>query len=242
MSGTEKVCSCVNFCKGREGLSARYVCALEQKPGKVGVPPTASPKPAPAEPAKTPTDIEALLAQHRATEADLAALKAEREAEKVAPPEALRALVDYECSIHGGWDKEHEAYLNSLLESLHEVVEDISDNEHAAAALRQGTESIMTLRKARDDAREAIIRLSKAAALSTPSSGWQDIETAPKDGRWVLLYSLKWRDGGKPMLIPAMGYWSQASNCWACYDGQIVEPQFWHVLPAPPAGPATEDR
>ena len=40
MSGTEKVCSCVNFCKGREGLSARYVCALEQKPGKVGVPPT----------------------------------------------------------------------------------------------------------------------------------------------------------------------------------------------------------
>lgn len=29
-------CTCVGFCKGRDGLSARYVCSLEGKPGKVG--------------------------------------------------------------------------------------------------------------------------------------------------------------------------------------------------------------
>lgn len=34
----KRECSCTGFCKGRDGLSARYVCALEQKPGKVAAP------------------------------------------------------------------------------------------------------------------------------------------------------------------------------------------------------------
>jgi hypothetical protein len=36
--GSNRECSCQGFCKGRDGLSARYVCGLDGKPGKVGVP------------------------------------------------------------------------------------------------------------------------------------------------------------------------------------------------------------
>lgn len=33
-----KECSCLGYCRGRGGLSSRYLCALEQKPGKVLTP------------------------------------------------------------------------------------------------------------------------------------------------------------------------------------------------------------
>lgn len=115
---------------------------------------------------------EAVLAAPTACQADAAV-----DALLPAPPDVLarvRALanrVDYWQSVYGGWDAEHERYLDSLIESLHEVVEDVSDNEHAAAALRQGTEAIMTLRKARDDARKALIELGTLAAALEPPKG-----------------------------------------------------------------------
>lgn len=33
---TKRECSCVGFCKGRDGLSSRYICAVEGRRGKIG--------------------------------------------------------------------------------------------------------------------------------------------------------------------------------------------------------------
>lgn len=89
-----------------------------------------------------------------------------------APPDdrgTLRAI-EYACSVYGGWDMHHEQYLDSLLDSMHEAVGDAGDgpDEHLAALLRQATEAVTGLRRTRDDARKAIIELSKAA-LAAPA-------------------------------------------------------------------------
>ena len=48
---SEPMCSCAGFCKGRDGLSDRYICGLERKPGKVFTPRDAKKsQPAPQEP------------------------------------------------------------------------------------------------------------------------------------------------------------------------------------------------
>lgn len=48
---SEQMCSCAGFCKGRDGLSDRYICGLERKPGKVFTPRDAKKsQPAPQEP------------------------------------------------------------------------------------------------------------------------------------------------------------------------------------------------
>lgn len=54
-------CSCLGFCRGRDGLSDRYVCALEQRQGKVrSTPPEATPEP------PTPEPCEGTCNPHRA--------------------------------------------------------------------------------------------------------------------------------------------------------------------------------
>lgn len=66
---------------------------------------------------------------------------------------------------------------------------------------------------------------------------WQPIETAPKDGRMLLLV---WRDKqqqGLPMVLE--GYWYAASDGEAFWwsPGQVswkLEPTHWMPLPKPP--------
>jgi len=60
---SEQMCSCAGFCKGRDGLSDRYICGLERKPGKVFTPRDAKKsQPAPQEPS---ADIQAVRELYR---------------------------------------------------------------------------------------------------------------------------------------------------------------------------------
>jgi hypothetical protein len=55
--------------------------------------------------------------------------------------------------------------------------------------------------------------------------GWQPIETAPKDGTWLLLYARHWGE------LPTIGMWSQARNCWQDFDHGLDRPTHWMPLP-----------
>jgi len=70
---------------------------------------------------------------------------------------------------------------------------------------------------------------------------WQPIETAPKDGTWIAL----WSDGSKVQA----GYWGPSyfgsDHKWIQYahrsECEEVEPEptHWQPLPEPPAQPTT---
>lgn len=75
-----------------------------------------------------------------------------------------------------------------------------------------------------------------------PENGWRDIETAPKDGTWILLYA--------PNLPPQLQesvdltHWiaswglSRDDFGWIDQDDRIVvwneDPTHWQFLPEPP--------
>jgi hypothetical protein len=71
-------------------------------------------------------------------------------------------------------------------------------------------------------------KLSEAAALSyqTPLS-WRDIETAPKDGKDVLLAN----DEGLHV-----GWWSMNEWRYKNFYVSIKSPTHWQPLPEPPTG------
>ena len=70
---------------------------------------------------------------------------------------------------------------------------------------------------------------------------WQPIETAPKDGKRVLVYA--WQDG---VSLLGVGFWVQPRTLaelggWICrtlpeqdVDGTFSDPTHWMPLPAPP--------
>lgn len=77
---------------------------------------------------------------------------------------------------------------------------------------------------------------------------WQSIETAPRDGTWVLLFSVP---NEVPSLRPhiADGYWKETSGFMApglWMLGHAVGPSFtpthWRPLPEPPTTLADEGR
>ena len=81
-----------------------------------------------------------------------------------------------------------------------------------------------------DDARvEAIQAALDAAEQRGDARGgqWQDISTAPKDGRWLLVHSVKWGDN------PEVAQWSSYGDGWITME-HAVKPTHWMFLPAPP--------
>ena len=54
---------------------------------------------------------------------------------------------------------------------------------------------------------------------------WQPIDTAPKDGRNVLVFD------GEPE--PYIAWWHLTNAEWRASDG-AVSPTHWHPLPPPP--------
>jgi len=59
---------------------------------------------------------------------------------------------------------------------------------------------------------------------------WQPIETAPKDGKLILVYDTK---------LPAEQYgivaWCPVGiPCWIADDGEVHDPTHWQSLPSPP--------
>ena len=94
------------------------------------------------------------------------------------------------------------------------------------------------------DALRALLAREQAqqeALDARPVGDWQPIETAPTDGRWILV------------LFPKLGawpvFWSTAvfdDGFWCVSDnksedrplrGWSGEPTMWHAFPAPPAQP-----
>ena len=67
-------------------------------------------------------------------------------------------------------------------------------------------------------------------------SGWQDIETAPKDGTNILLFV----PYGNQVLISRWTRFSQMQGQWAWSDFKTgplpYDPTHWMPLPPPPGG------
>ena len=63
-------------------------------------------------------------------------------------------------------------------------------------------------------------------------SEWQDIATAPVDGRWVLICGHHIR--------PVQAHWNDAAGQWQRYNCCDIglEPIYWQPLPEPPEQPS----
>ena len=68
--------------------------------------------------------------------------------------------------------------------------------------------------------------LSVEGASAHETSDWQSIETAPKDGRWILLGSAH---------CCCVGYYRSDVASWLDQRNQIRDPTHWMPLPKPPA-------
>ncbi len=68
------------------------------------------------------------------------------------------------------------------------------------------------------------------AAQGHLKQGWEPIETAPKDGQFIIAYDLKWS------AFPEKMYWSRHIGGW-CIQWAVEErpePTHWQPLPQPP--------
>jgi hypothetical protein len=62
----------------------------------------------------------------------------------------------------------------------------------------------------------------------TPNA-WQPIETAPKDGRLIMVaHNESYQNG------VAIVRWSENYGAWVDYDNDFWKPDFWMPLPKPP--------
>ena len=67
---------------------------------------------------------------------------------------------------------------------------------------------------------------------------WQPIETAPKDGRNMLLFGRWWSDEQGRMKEPLIGQWNTARDRWefANAEGRWgIRPEWWIPLPDTPS-------
>ena len=90
------------------------------------------------------------------------------------------------------------------------------------------------------DSKECIIAAWNRRATPTAETGWQDMESAPRDGSWVLVYC--------PMLVGFridIAYYGEDERYdipgqWMDNDGDsfgrpsILKPTHWRPLPPPP--------
>lgn len=83
-----------------------------------------------------------------------------------------------------------------------------------------------------------------AAALRLPADGWRPIESAPKDGREILVCH---PDGSEEWFMAVVFYDESTSedspdHCWHKADGLAYHrdfPTYWMPLPSPPEEPKT---
>lgn len=74
-------------------------------------------------------------------------------------------------------------------------------------------------------------------SITPDLTSWQPIETAPRDGRDVLLASDDRGDYGHA--APTLGYWDAEQELWSTAHGEDTEspkygPHWWMPLPAVP--------
>ena len=69
------------------------------------------------------------------------------------------------------------------------------------------------------------------AAWNTRATGWQPIETAPRDGAWLL--ACRFFDGGS--FVTRVVHWSDDFDEWmVSHDGFFTAPTHWMPLPEAP--------
>jgi hypothetical protein len=97
----------------------------------------------------------------------------------------------------------------------------------------------MVAEMALDNAVENALPSLLASARKTAQEGWQPIETAPRDGTWVLFFGV-YAYGRET--FQAIGRWMQDGRCpWSSdHSGgiesfAIVNPIAWMPLPTPPS-------
>lgn len=82
----------------------------------------------------------------------------------------------------------------------------------------------------------ALAKMLKDPLYATPQQpGWQQIETAPKNGTGVLVYC------PKSLTVPVTGgYWDAECKCWIAggYMQKALPPTHWMPLPAAPKAAA----
>lgn len=100
---------------------------------------------------------------------------------------------------------------------------------------------ILETRRARVEDSPCLAQLQKLAeeALEAErANGWQTIETAPKDGTWVLVHRHGW-------YLPEVAQRSIYAPVWQTLNHGVA-PTHWMPLPAPPAAldarPSKEDQ
>ena len=67
---------------------------------------------------------------------------------------------------------------------------------------------------------------------------WQPIETAPKDGRNMLLFGRWWSDEQGRMKEPLIGQWNTARDRWEFANAEGwwgIRPECWMPLPDTPS-------
>lgn len=64
---------------------------------------------------------------------------------------------------------------------------------------------------------------------------WQPIETAPKDGTWILVYGLDCDGRGGYWGATGLARWRVGSTGGEWETRNIAYPQRWQPLPEPPA-------
>ncbi len=81
---------------------------------------------------------------------------------------------------------------------------------------------------------------SPSSPKPLPASEWQPIETAPKDGKRIIVYCPK-LDGPKENIV---SYQRNGTNFpWRADEGNLLQrdqPTHWMPLPEPPAGDESE--
>lgn len=72
---------------------------------------------------------------------------------------------------------------------------------------------------------------------------WQPIETAPKDGRNMLLFGRWWSDEQGRMKEPLIGQWNTARDRWEFANAEGwwgIRPECWMPLPDTPSNAGHE--
>ena len=64
---------------------------------------------------------------------------------------------------------------------------------------------------------------------------WQPIETAPRDGRWVMTINVTRYGGISDMVqkLPSIAWWNGAA--WNDGEDDLMPPTHWMPLPDPPS-------
>jgi hypothetical protein len=118
-------------------------------------------------------------------------------------------------------------------EALRDRVQELEE------ALNEADTWICELLPASSNGGDRLEQLRSALSNPTPQpprytlDGWQDIETAPKDGTWIIIGHPEWRRS-------ADGYWSDDFREWR-FSGYAPERQPTHWQPLPPAPQQKEE-